>query len=146
VVENDLKGALEELHLALDEDEVARLEGAEQLLAGVPQASADAACAVAQLELEEQVAVAVGPELLVGGEVDLLDIVAVGELLHETSRGGDGWGSHERRHLESGCPRPLRGPGASLGKKRWCYYIRRPASVKAPWPVAPLSGTRRRIQ
>ena len=65
--------ALEELHLALDEQEVAGVERAEERLAGVPQAGADAAGAVAQFELEVQVAVAVGPQLLVRDQVDLLE-------------------------------------------------------------------------
>src|SRR6185437_1832017 len=72
---------------------IARLEAAEQLLAGVPQPAADGAGAVAQLDLDEQVAVAVGAELLVGDEVDLLDAVAVSKRLHETTDDG-GRGSH----------------------------------------------------
>ena len=90
VAEDHLQGALEELHLALDEEEIAGLEGAEQLFAGVPEAGADGAGAVAQLQLEVEVAVAVGPQLLVGDQVDFLDGVAVGHLLHETPR-------HDRR-------------------------------------------------
>ena len=83
--EDDLQGALEELHLALDEQEVARLEGAKQVLAGVPEPGADGAGAVAQLELQIEIAVAIGPELLVGDEVDVLDAVPIGHLLHELS-------------------------------------------------------------
>src|SRR5262249_47528965 len=93
--EDHLEGALEELHLALDEQEVARLEGAEQRLAGVPQPGANGPRPVAQLQLQEQVAVAVGAELLVDDQVDLLDAVAVGHLLHEAPGWGDGRGTHE---------------------------------------------------
>ena len=74
MAEDDLQGALEELDLALDLQEIAFLEGAEQLLAGVPQAGADGAGAIAQLDLEIEVAVAVGPELFVADEKDLVEL------------------------------------------------------------------------
>src|SRR5262249_34599896 len=47
VVEDHLQGALEELHLAAYEDEVAVVEAAEEVLAGVPEPAADAAGAIA---------------------------------------------------------------------------------------------------
>ncbi len=85
LAEDELQRPLEELHLAPDEEEVAGLEGAELLVAGVPQAGVDGAGAVAEVGLDVQVAVAVGPQLLVDDEVDLLDGVAVGQLLDETA-------------------------------------------------------------
>ena len=58
--------------------------------------------AVAQFELEVEVAVAVGPQLLVDDQKHLLDGVAVRHLLHETPR-------HVRRprreESDEGCPR-----------------------------------------
>ena len=60
---------------------VARLERPGQLLGGVPEPGADGAGLVAEVEVQVQVALAVGPELLVGDEVDLVDRVAVGQLV-----------------------------------------------------------------
>src|SRR5262249_9477376 len=85
MAEDELERALEELHLALNEQEVAGLEGAELLVAGVPQAGVDGAGAVAQVGLDVQVAVAVGPQLLLNDEVDFLDGVAVGKLLDKAA-------------------------------------------------------------
>jgi hypothetical protein len=84
VGQDHLQGALEELHLALDEQEVADVERAEQVLAGVPQPGVHGPAAVADVELQVEVAVAVGPQLLVGHQEDFLDRLAVGQLLHET--------------------------------------------------------------
>ena len=84
--EEDLQRALEELDLALDAEEVALLEGAELVLGGVPQAGADGAGAVAQLELQEEVALAIGAELLVGDQVDFVESFAVGEELDTAAR------------------------------------------------------------
>jgi hypothetical protein len=84
VRQDHLQRALEELHLALDQQEVADLEGAEQVLAGVPQPGVHRAGAVAHVHLQVQVAVAVGAQLLVDDEVHLLDRLAVGQLLHVT--------------------------------------------------------------
>ena len=49
MAEDHLQGALKELDLPLDEEEVAGLEGAGERLGGVPEPSADDAGAVAQL-------------------------------------------------------------------------------------------------
>src|SRR5262249_30879593 len=84
--EDDLQGALEELDLALDVDEIAHLEGAEQVLGRVPQPGIDDARAVSQVRLQVQVAVAVGPELLVGDQEHFLDGVPVGQLLDVAPR------------------------------------------------------------
>ena len=79
VREDDLERALEDLGLAPDVQVVARLERPGQLLGGVPEPGADAAGLVAELELEVEVALAVGPELLVGDQEGLVDRISVGQ-------------------------------------------------------------------
>ena len=54
------------------------------MLAGVPETGADAAGPVAQFELEEQVAVAIGSQLLVGDEIDFFQVFAIIQLIHKT--------------------------------------------------------------
>ena len=44
----------------------------------------DAAGAVAKFQLQEQVAVAIGLQLLVGDEIDFLEVFAIVESFHET--------------------------------------------------------------
>jgi hypothetical protein len=77
----NLHGALEELRLAPGLHEVAHVERLEDRLAGVPLAGVDGAGAVGEVELEVEVAVAVGPQLLVAHQEDLIDRLAVGQLL-----------------------------------------------------------------
>ncbi len=84
MAQNDLKGPLEELYLALGEQEITGLEGAVEVLAGIPQPGADRAGAVAQLELEVEVAVTVGPQLLVHYQVNVVERIAVGKLLDKS--------------------------------------------------------------
>ena len=83
--EDDLQGPLEDLNLPLDVEEIARLERPGQPLARVPEPGADGARLVAQLQVEVKVALAVGPELLVGDEIDVVDVVPIGELIDETT-------------------------------------------------------------
>ena len=85
VREDDLEGALEDLDLAPDVEEVAGLEGPGEPLAGVPEPGTDGAGLVAELQVEVEVPLAVGPELLVGDEEDLVDRIPVGELIDETT-------------------------------------------------------------
>src|SRR5262249_53546347 len=59
--EYDLQRALEKLHFAAGPDEVPDVERAENRLAGIPQAGVDGAGAVAQIDLNIEIAVAVGP-------------------------------------------------------------------------------------
>jgi hypothetical protein len=80
--QDDLQGPLEKLDLAAGADEVADVEGAEQRLAGVPEPGVDHPGAVAEVDLDIEVAVAVGPQLLVGDEVNIFDGLAVGQLGH----------------------------------------------------------------
>ena len=75
------KRALEDLGLAPDVEVVAGLEGPGQPFAGVPEPGADAAGLVPELQVEVEVALAIGPELLVGDQEDLVDGVAVGQLI-----------------------------------------------------------------
>ena len=70
VGEDDLECALEELHLAGGVEEVAGVEAARNVLAGVPEASGDAAGAVAEFEQQIWCAVSVGAQLFVGDEVN----------------------------------------------------------------------------
>src|SRR5262249_1267074 len=56
-------------------------EGAKTLLGGVEEASADAAGAIAQQHLQEQVALLVGAELLLRHQVDFVDVLPVGQKL-----------------------------------------------------------------
>ena len=94
VREDDLERALEDLGLAPDVEVVARLERAGQALAGVPEPGADAAGLVAELQVEVEVALAVGPELLVGDEVGLVDRISVRKLVHVAAgHAGDRFGA-----------------------------------------------------
>ena len=82
--QDHLQRALKQLNLPAHRDEVAHFEGAEEMLTRVPEPGRQRAGAIAQLHLQIQVAVAVGSHLLVGDEEDLLDIVAVGQLLNHS--------------------------------------------------------------
>ena len=110
VREDDLQGPLEDLDLPPDVEEVAGLEGPGQPLAGVPEPGPDGAGLVPELQVEIEVPLAVGPELLVGDEEDLVDRIPVGELIDETTghargpiigarrgRGESGDSAHEAR-------------------------------------------------
>src|SRR5262249_22569363 len=59
MAQDDLQGTLVELNLTLDQEKVSLLEQAEQVLACVPEARRNAAGAVAQLDLQIEVALAV---------------------------------------------------------------------------------------
>ena len=83
--EDDLERPLKNLGLAPDVQEVARLERASQVLGRVPEPGADAAGLVAQLQVQIEVALAIGPELLVGDQKRLVDRVAMGQLVHVTA-------------------------------------------------------------
>ncbi len=63
-----LQRALENLGLAPDVQEVAGVESPREPLAGVPKPRADGAGFVAQLQVEIEVALSIGAELLVGDE------------------------------------------------------------------------------
>src|SRR5262245_33242924 len=81
----DLKCTLKQLHFSLDEQVIADLDMAGLGFADIPQASADGAGALAQLDLQVSITVAVRPPLLVRDQVNFLDRLAVGQLLDETS-------------------------------------------------------------
>ena len=84
MAKDHLQGALKELHLALGEQEIADIEAAKQVLARVPQAARDRATAVAQLDLQIGIAVAIRPKLLIDDEIHFVDRLAIGKLLDET--------------------------------------------------------------
>ena len=81
VGEDDLERPLKDLRLAPDVQEVARLEQASQVLGGVPEACSDAAGLVAQLQVQIEIALAIGPELLVRDQKRLVDRVAMDQLI-----------------------------------------------------------------
>src|SRR5262249_36938446 len=82
LVDDHLQGALEELHLALNQQELADLERSEDGIAGIPHAGVDDARAVGEGHWQVEIAVAIGPQLLVVDEENLLDRIAVGQLIH----------------------------------------------------------------
>ena len=102
-----------------------RLEGAEQALGGVPQTGVDGAGAVAQLELQIEIAVAVGPQLLVADQVDLVDGLAVAEFFEEAPLGG----SH--------CVRPSSGEGLFGRAPTACHHL---AILALPVKAGPVSA------
>ena len=79
--QDDLQCAVEALHLAFDGNEVAVLELAEDRFAGVPHASRHATRAIAQFDLHVWVAVLIDAELLLGGEVNLVERIGIAELI-----------------------------------------------------------------
>ena len=81
VGEDDLERPLEDLGLAPDVQVIARLERARQVLGRVPEPGPDAAGLVAQLQVQVEVPLAIGPELLVGDQEDLVDRVPVSQLV-----------------------------------------------------------------
>ena len=89
-VGDHLHVALEELGRAVDENVVAVFEGAVILLAGIPETGGDGAAAIGELELKIEVAVAVGAELLIGGQEDLVHVFVVAELADVASEGSGG--------------------------------------------------------
>src|SRR5262249_17321929 len=83
VAEDHLQRALEKLHLALDAQEIAFVKGAEKMLAGIPESAGDGARAVAELQLQVKIAVAVGAQLLFSEKVYLFFFVAIRQMLNE---------------------------------------------------------------
>ena len=77
---DQLHVALEELRGAVDLHEVAILERAVVVLAGVPHPGVDRPAAVGQIDLQVEVAVAIRPQLLLGGEKDLARPVRCGRV------------------------------------------------------------------
>ena len=65
--------------VAVDLHVVAVFERAVVVLAGVPQPGGDRAAAVGELQLQVQVAVAVRPQLLIGGQEHLAHLLVVGQ-------------------------------------------------------------------
>jgi len=92
--EDHLERALVELHLAFDFEELAGLEALELVLGRVPHTGGNRSRTVAELDLQEVVALAVRPELLVDHHEDFVEAVAVGELLNTTAT--HAWGPFVR--------------------------------------------------
>jgi hypothetical protein len=78
VREDDLKRPLEDLGLAANLEVVARLERAGEPFAGVPEPGANAPGLVAEFQVEVKVALTIGPELLVGDQVSLVNRITIG--------------------------------------------------------------------
>ncbi len=116
---DQLDRALKELRRAFDADVVAVLEAAIILLAGVPHAGADRAAAVGQFDLQIEIAVAVGAQLLFGRQEDLIDGFLVSQLAdvatrhRELSKYAETWRSERRNCLEE--------PSRILGRVAKCY-------------------------
>ena len=88
-----LHRALEELRHAFDVDVIAVLERLVVALARVPLPARDRPGAVRQVELQEQVPLPVGPQLLVAGQEDLVELLVVLQLGDETTGHTKGeWG------------------------------------------------------
>src|SRR5437879_2088084 len=84
MAEDQLQRPLKELDLTLHQEKLADIEGAKLLIARVPQPAVDSAAPVTEIDLDVQVAVAIGPQLLVHHEVDFLDGIAIRQLLDES--------------------------------------------------------------
>ena len=82
VRQDDLERPLEDLGLTANTQVIPRLERPRQFLRRVPQASPDAAGLVAELELEVEIPLAIGPELFVGDEEHFFDRVAMSQLIY----------------------------------------------------------------
>jgi hypothetical protein len=61
--------------------EIARIEAAGHILARVPQTRGDASRAVAQLQEQVEIAIPIRPELLVGYQIDIVQVVSVAKLI-----------------------------------------------------------------
>ena len=83
---DQLHGPLEQLRRALDADVVAVLERLVDRLRGVPHPRADLAGAVGKLHLQIEVAVAIGPKLLLRDDKNLIDGLLMAQLIHEPAR------------------------------------------------------------
>jgi len=104
-----LERALEDLGLPPDPQIVAGLERPGELLGGVPESRPHAPGLVAELELEIEVALAVGPKLLVGDQERLVDRISVGELIYVTTSHAGIDSVHEEK-VACRARRPARGP------------------------------------
>src|SRR5262249_10339614 len=121
VGEDDLERALEDLGLAADLQIVPRLERSRQVLRRVPEPGADAAGLVPQLELQIEIPLAIGPELLVGATQDLVDRLPVCQRVDvvsaHASSGHSGSGSGRGRDARAGPP-PVEGSIVGTGRQQ----------------------------
>ena len=83
VREDDLQGPLEDLGLAPNVQVVAGLERPGQSSLAFQSRAPTLPELVPELQVEVEVALAVGPELLVGDEEDLVDRISVGQLVDD---------------------------------------------------------------
>ena len=91
-VDDQLHGALEQLGAAIHQDVVAVVEVLVVLFASIPQPRVDRTAAVGQLQLQVIVAVAVGPQVLIGGDKHLMDVFVMSKLRGVAARHGRGIG------------------------------------------------------
>ena len=86
LVHDQLQCAVVELGCAADAHEIAVVEAAVQSLIGVPQHPGDRSGAIRQSDLQVQIAVAIGSQLLFRSQKDFVDRFVFTELTNETSR------------------------------------------------------------
>ena len=82
MIEDDLQRSLEDLGLAPHVQEITGLEQSGQALRRVPEPRADGARLVAELEVEIEIALAIGSKLFVSDEKRIVDRIAIDELIN----------------------------------------------------------------
>jgi hypothetical protein len=86
---DELKLALKELDFAVDDDEFARLKGADIPFGAVPMPTADAAAPIVQFELQVACSVPVGSDLLIANHEYVVKRIAVTQVADKGSRHSD---------------------------------------------------------
>ena len=99
---------------------VSRLERPRQLLGRVPEPGPDAAGLVPELELEVEIPLAIGPELLVGDQEGLVDRIPVSQLVYVTTAHASSGhsASGTARENPRGGPSPVEGSIVGAGRSR----------------------------
>ena len=85
--DDHLQLAVVDLRRPLHAQVVAGVDRVEQVVGGVPEHAGQRPGLVGQAHLQVQIAVAIGAELLVGDEKDLVDLLAFVELVDEAVEG-----------------------------------------------------------
>ena len=86
--DDHLQLAVIDLRRAGDAEIVARLDRIEHVVAGVPEHAGQRAGFVGQPQLQIQIAIAIGAELLIGDQEHLIDVFAFAELIDEAAECG----------------------------------------------------------
>ncbi len=112
MIEDDLQRSLKDLGLSPHVQKITGLEQASQVLGGVPEPGSHGARLVPQLQVQVEIALPVGPKLLVRDQKRLVDRVAIHQLV-DIAAGHEGAltrCSNQRR--------TLRRPGDCPGRDR----------------------------